>query len=73
MCFFSRTVNIRKSYKSTAVEETNIEAILAVMNTTELVVRIKPDFLSVKPGLTKYVIWCVNRLRYRMQECTVSS
>ena len=55
---------------STAVEETNIEVILAVMNTTELVVEIKPgknsgpyeipygpvsDFLSVKPGLTKYV------------------
>ena len=73
---------------STAVEETNIEVILAVMNTTELVVEIKPgknsgsyeipcgpvsDFLSVKPGLTKYVFWCVNRLRYRMQECAVSS
>ena len=27
---------------STAVEETNIEVILAVMNTTELVVEIKP-------------------------------
>ena len=73
---------------STAVEEMNIEAILAIMNTAELVIEIKPgknsgpyeipfgpvsDFLSVKPGLTKYVFWCVNRLRYRMQECAVSS
>ena len=73
---------------STAVEEMNIEAILAIMNTAELVIGIKPeknsgpyeilfgpvsDFLSVKPGLTKYVFWCVNRLRYRMQECAVSS
>ena len=55
---------------STAVEEMNIEAILAIMNTAELVIGIKPeknsgpyeilfgpvsDFLSVKPGLTKYV------------------
>ena len=29
-------VNIWKSYMCTAVEETNIEAILAAMNTTEL-------------------------------------
>ena len=49
------TVNIWKSYMSTAVEEMNIEAILAIMNTAELVIEIKPDFLSVKPGLTKYV------------------
>ena len=34
-------VNIWKSYMSTAVEETNIEAILAAMNTTELVVENK--------------------------------
>ena len=73
---------------STAVEQTNIEVILAVMNTTERVVEIKPeknsgpyeipygpvsDYLSVKLGLIKYVIWCVNRLRYKMQECAVSS
>ena len=32
------TVDIWKSYLCTAVEETNIEAILTVMNTTELVV-----------------------------------
>ena len=34
----------------TAVEETNIEAILAVMNTTELVVKIRPEkkFRSVR-------------------------
>ena len=57
-------------------------AILAVMNTAELVVEMRPkkiqartgsDFLSVKPGLTKYVYWCVNRLRYKMQESAVSS
>ena len=35
------TVNIWKSYMCTAVEETNIETILAVMNTTELVVKIR--------------------------------
>ena len=73
---------------STAVEETNIEVILAVMNTTERVVEIKPeknsgpyeipyrpvsDYLSVKPSLIKYVIWCVNTLRSRKQECAVSS
>ena len=55
---------------STAVEEMNIEAILAIMNTAELVIEIKleknsgpyeilfepvSDFLSVKPSLTKYV------------------
>ena len=33
-------VNIWKSYMCTEVEETDIEAILAVMNTTELVVKI---------------------------------
>ena len=32
-------VNMWKSYVCTAVEETNIESILAVMNTTELVVK----------------------------------
>ena len=35
-------VNILKSYLCTAVEETNIESILALMNTTELVVEIRP-------------------------------
>ena len=35
------TVNIWKSYMCTAVEETNIEAIFAVMNTTELEVEIR--------------------------------
>ena len=33
------TVNIWKSYMGTEVEETKIEAILADMNTTELVVK----------------------------------
>ena len=36
-------VNIWKSYMCTTVKETNIEAILAVMNTTELVVEIRPE------------------------------
>ena len=36
-------VNIWKSYVCTAVEETNIELILAVMNTAELVVEIRPE------------------------------
>ena len=67
------TVNIWKSYTSTAVEETNIEVILAVINTAELVVEIKPeknsgpyeipygpvsDYLSVKPGLIKCYLVC---------------
>ena len=43
-------VNIWKSYMCTAVKETNIELILAVMNTTELVVEIGPEkkFRSVR-------------------------
>ena len=36
-------VNMWKSYVCTAVEETNIESILAVMNTTELVVEVRPE------------------------------
>ena len=58
---------------STAVEETNIEVILAVMNTAERVVEIKPeknsgpyeipygpvsDYLSVKPSLIKCYLVC---------------
>ena len=35
-------VNMWKSYVCTAFEETNIESILAVMNTTELVVEMRP-------------------------------
>ena len=34
----------------TAVEETNIEAILAVMNTTELVVKIRSEKIQVRTG-----------------------
>ena len=37
------TINIWKPYMSTAVKETNIEAILAVINTTDLVVEIRPE------------------------------
>ena len=36
-------VNISNSYMCTAVEETNIESILAVMNPTELVVEMRPE------------------------------
>ena len=36
------TVNVWISYTCTVVEETNIEAIFAAMNTTELVVKIRP-------------------------------
>ena len=34
----------------TAVEEMNIEAILAVMNTAELVVKIRPEKIHVRTG-----------------------
>ena len=34
----------------TAVEEMNMEAILAVMNTTELVVKIRPQKMQVRRG-----------------------
>ena len=37
------TVNIWKPYVYAAVEETNIGATLAVMNTTELIVKIRPE------------------------------
>ena len=37
------TVNIQVSYMWTAVEETKIEVILAVMNTTQLVVKLRPE------------------------------
>ena len=45
------TVNIWKSYMYTPVEETNIEAILAVTNTTELVVEIRPEKNSGPCGI----------------------
>ena len=35
----------------TAVEETNIEAILAVLNTTELIVEIRPEKIQARTGL----------------------
>ena len=44
-------VNIWKSYMCTAVEETKIESILAVMNTTELVVEIEPEKNSGSYGI----------------------
>ena len=34
----------------TAVEETNIEAILTVMNTTEQIVKIRPEKIQVRTG-----------------------
>ena len=45
-------VNIWKLYICTAVEKKNIESILAVMNTTELVVGIRPE-----KDLGSYGIW----------------
>ena len=39
-------VNIWKSYECSAVDETNIESILTVMNTTEPVVEIRPVKIS---------------------------
>ena len=39
-------VNMWKSYVCTAVEETNIESILAVMNITDLVVEMRPEKIS---------------------------
>ena len=47
------TVNIWKSYLCTAIEETNVEAILAVMNTTESVVEIRPEKNQAKSGQLK--------------------
>ena len=44
-------VNIWKSYVCAAVEETNLESILAVMNTTELVLEIRPEKNSGKYGI----------------------
>ena len=34
----------------TAVEETNIGAILAVMNTTELIVKMRPEKIQARTG-----------------------
>ena len=41
------TVNIGKSCMYTAVEETNIRVILAVMNTSKLLVEIRPEKIQV--------------------------
>ena len=46
------TVNIWKSYLWTVVEEMNMEMILAVMNTTKAVVKIRPEKNS-----SLYRIW----------------
>ena len=43
-------VNIRKSYVCTAVEVTNTESILAVMNTTELIIEIRPKKNQARTG-----------------------
>ena len=44
-------VNVWKSYVCTVVEETNKETILAVMNNTELVVKIRPEKNSGPNGI----------------------
>ena len=41
-------VNMWKSYVCTAVEETNIESILAVMNITDLVVEMRPEKIQAR-------------------------
>ena len=41
------TVNIGKSCMCTAVEETNIRVILAVMNTSKILVEIRPEKIQV--------------------------
>ena len=41
----------------TAIEETNIEAILAVMNTTELVVKIRPEKNSGPYGISNHDLY----------------
>ena len=45
------TVNIWKSYTWTVVKETNMEAILAVMNATLVVVKIRPEKNSGSYGI----------------------
>ena len=68
-------VNIWKSYVSTAVEETNLESILAVMNTTELVLEIRPEKIQVSTGFEPITFaipvqsstnWANKPLRYRL-------
>ena len=51
LCIIIMAVNIRKSYVCTAVEVTNTESILAVMNTTELIIEIRPKKNSGPYGI----------------------
>ena len=50
-------LNIWVSYMWTAVEETKIEAILAVMNTTQLVVKLRPENNSGPYEIWTHDLW----------------
>ena len=50
-------LNIWVSYMWTAVEETKIEAILAVMNTTQLVVKLRPEKNSGPYKIWTHDLW----------------
>ena len=68
-------VNIWKSYVCTEVEETDIEAILAVMNTTELVVKtnISTFQYCFKSSLTLISLWKVVSYKLKWQVAHVTS
>ena len=50
----------------TAVEEMNIEAILAVMNTTELVVKIRPEKNSGPYGISTHDLYDTGTTLYQL-------
>ena len=50
----------------TAVEETNIEAILAVMNTTELVEKIRPEKNSGPYGISTHDLYDTGATLYQL-------
>ena len=50
----------------TAIEETNIEAILAVMNTTELVVKIRPEKNSGLYGISTHDLYGTGATLYQL-------
>ena len=60
------TINIWKSCMCTAIEETNIEAILAVMNTTELVVKIRPENNSGPYGISTHDLYDTGATLYQL-------
>ena len=54
-----------KSYMGTAVKEINIEAILAIMNTAELVDG--PEFFSGLISTTSSVVFTIVRIAFLLQ------